>query len=61
MRYKSCAKWPEGTIPHCNDVSRVVEYSEDVATSVCNRLEAEGYGGEGKVFPLHTWVEPEEY
>ena len=61
MRYKSCAKWPEGTCPYSNDVTRVVEYNEDVAKGVCRALEQNGYGGEGKVFPFKTWVENESF
>lgn len=61
MRYKSCAKWPEGTCDFSNNVTRVVEPDKVAAEIVCKKLERSGFGGEGKVFPLKTWIEEESY
>ncbi len=53
-RFKSIAEWPSDS-----DVGR----SEDEhdtrrqAEAVCERLERDGLGGMGQVFPLRTWVE----
>lgn len=57
--YDSIVLWPEevstGKIPN---ESRDSHRSKHAAEVVCGRLEAEGLGGEGKIFPISTRVEP---
>lgn len=56
-QYKSHAQWPEGTLcGYNNDVSNDSHYSYREAYNVCAMLEEQGFGGEGKVFPVDTWV-----
>jgi hypothetical protein len=31
--------------------------TREQAQAVCDMLEREGFGGEGKMFPVKTWVE----
>jgi len=56
MKYKSCAQW--------NSAETGIEYSEDfhaspeAAESVCRMLKRQGFGGQGKFFPVRTWTEP---
>jgi len=33
-------------------------YSESEASGVCSLLHRNGFGGDRKVFPVRTWVEP---
>lgn len=54
--YKSKALWPEGTIAY--NPSEDSHDTESAAFHVCKRLEKEGFGGDGKIFPIRTWVEP---
>jgi len=55
--WKSCCKWEPGT---CHDATP--DYSEDThidrasAIAICRRLRKEGFGGEGKRFPVKTWI-----
>ncbi len=57
--YKSCAEWPKETYTnkYGNSISTDKHGSEEEAQSICRGLEREGFGGQGKVFPLKTWVE----
>lgn len=56
MKYKSCAQW--------NKDETGIGYSEDfhssleAAESVCRMLRRQGFGGQGKFFPIRTWTEP---
>lgn len=56
--FQSNAIWPAGTCTNQwgNDISSDVHATEEAATNACRMLEKEGFGGEGKVFPLFTWV-----
>jgi hypothetical protein len=58
--HKSFAEWPKGTLCLGDTVTTDSHYSEKEALSVCRILEREGFGGNGKVFPIKTWVEPIE-
>jgi hypothetical protein len=49
--WNSGAQWPDGT------VSKDGHDTEEAAKAVCSRLEREGWGGEGRVLPIRTWVE----
>ena len=56
MYYQSNAQWPKGQYPFGNDVSTDKHLSYQSAECVCAGLEKEGWGGEGKIFPIKTWV-----
>ena len=58
MEYQSNAEWPEGVYKDSFgiNVSSDTHSTRDTAVSVCKRLEKEGFGGEGKHFPIRTWV-----
>jgi hypothetical protein len=51
MKYKSIAEWGDFTTEDTHD-------TQDQAESVCRILERDGFGGQGKVFPKSTRVEP---
>lgn len=52
-RWKSCAQWP-----HQEAITTDTHDTEGAASAVCDLLERWGLGGEGKHFPIKTWVEP---
>lgn len=58
--FSSCASWPKGTAEFSNDVTRDENGSWEQADTICSRLRREGFGGDGKVFPLRTWVEDKD-
>lgn len=58
MKFKSCAQWPKGQYPSGNDITTDEHETEAAAKSICRALEQDGWGGEGKVFPIRTWTEP---
>jgi hypothetical protein len=57
-QFSSNAEWPDciklGRVPN---VSTDTHKSEEMAQAICNRLEQTGFGGDGEVFPIKTWVE----
>ena len=53
----SNAQWPKGTIAGGNDITSDEHLTVGAANAACERLERKGFGGEGKIFPLNTWVE----
>lgn len=59
--HRSIAVWPDtikvGNVEGKNESSDVLG-SKEQAEGVCRLLEREGFGGEGKVFPISTRVEP---
>ncbi len=59
MSWTSNAQWPIGSIcqRRANDKTTDTHDTEAQARAVCRMLESDGLGGEGKVFPLRTWVE----
>lgn len=57
MKYLSCAEWPENTIGRNQKVTTDRHDSKEHADAVCKMLDRDGYGGEGKIFPLRTWTE----
>lgn len=57
MAFTSNAQWPEGTYPSGKDLTMADSHFEKDADRVCELLEKDGWGGEGKVFPIRTWVE----
>jgi len=59
VSWTSNAQWPEGSIcqRRAGDKTTDSHLTEAAARAVCRMLERDGLGGEGKVFPLRTWVE----
>jgi hypothetical protein len=55
--FKSFAQWPEGTCDFSNNISEDKHQTRSAAQSVCTALERDGFGGDGKIFPVKTWVE----
>ena len=57
--WTSNAQWPEGSVcqVRANNTSTDSHLTKAAAQAVCRMLERDGLGGEGKVFPLRTWVE----
>lgn len=58
-RWRSCARWPKGTLSACDppDTSDDTHDTRDQAVAVCFMLRRDGLGGNGTVFPLETWIE----
>lgn len=59
--WRSIAVWPDtikvGNVIGKNE-SDDTHYCEEQAEAVCNLLRKHGFGGDGKVFPISTRVEP---
>lgn len=55
-RFKSNARWPEGTCDHSDNVTEDTHLTHKGAASVCRILEREGFGGEQEIYPLEVWV-----
>lgn len=53
--FTSNAEWPEGTISG-STTSQDIHQTEEAAKAVCDMLEVQGFGGEGKIAPIKTWV-----
>ena len=61
VRARSVAVWPDTiSLGNIANESSDEHDSLEAAYGVCRLLEKEGFGGEGKVFPLSTRVEPIE-
>ena len=58
-RFKSNALWPEGAVRQKRAKNKTCDFheTEAAASAVCRMLERDGLGGEGKIFPIKTWVE----
>lgn len=58
--YKSFAEWPEHVYTNMYDehISEDTHHTEGAAMAVCRTLERDGFGGQGKDFPIRTWTEP---
>ncbi len=52
ISFTSNAEWPHVKPSYDN------HFSHEQAQAVCNGLELRGFGGDGQVFPVKTWVEP---
>lgn len=61
VMFSSNARWPVGTYAFGSDRTSVGEQSARMARVVCEMLASDGWGGEGKIFPLEVWVEPEGF
>jgi len=57
-KFRSIAHWPTGAIGFDNDISTDEHDTEAEAQGVCDLLRRNGLGGDGKVFPLSTAVQP---
>lgn len=59
MKFKSIIYWPNtvslGTV---DNTSEDTHDSFDAAAAVCDMIEQQGFGGEGKIFPIKTLVKP---
>ena len=60
-RWRSNALWPESALStsRSNNVTTDFHLTQPAALAVCRMLERDGLGGEGKIFPIKTWVEEE--
>ena len=56
MKYKSCVEWPEGSVPAIQDYSEVTHDSLAEAEAVITMLKNDGFGGDGKLFPVDTGI-----
>ena len=57
MKYQSNARWPTSLEFLYEDrVSTDTHCTRESAQVVCDMLEEDGYGGQGKIFPEETWV-----
>lgn len=56
VRWRSVAVWPVGVVE--GDRSDDLHDTKEQASGVCALLKQNGFGGDGKVFPLQTYVEP---
>lgn len=54
LPFRSFAKWPKGTV--ANDTSYDDHGTREQAQAVCDLLKLEGFGGDGKVFPVRAYV-----
>lgn len=61
MRHRSIVVWPPGT-PGADEggESHDTHRDKESALAVCRAIERDGLGGDGKIFPLSTRVEPVE-
>lgn len=56
--WKSIAVWPpEVKCGNVNNESSDTHETQGQAEAVCRGLRREGYGGQGKIFPISTRVE----
>jgi hypothetical protein len=57
-KWKSCAEWDK-SIPgfHTCGVTEDEHETKEQAEAVCRMLKREGLGGEGRFYPIRTWVE----
>lgn len=55
--WTSHAEWPKGSLPIIGDKSEDTHATEEDAKAVCDLLQVKGFGGDGDIFPIKTWVE----
>lgn len=58
VKFTSNAGWPQCTYKAGDDVTTDGPHTMAGARAVCDLLAKDGWGGEGKIKPLNTWVEP---
>lgn len=55
--FTSNAEWPDSvSTGRKPNVSTDTHEDRQFAQSICDRLESHGFGGDGKIFPIRTWV-----
>ena len=56
--YQSNALWPDGVCSskYGDNISTDTHSTLEQSAGVCRALRREGFGGEGKVFPLCVWT-----
>ncbi len=60
LQFRSVARWPLNvgiSLDSPNNESSDIHNFSLLARAICARLEREGFGGDGKIFPLETRVE----
>lgn len=60
--FKSVAKWPHPQV-NLGNSENTSDYSHATLSSariICQILENDGFGGDGVIFPIETWVEDED-
>ncbi len=59
QKFKSIAVWPDGIVhnPEGTNITEDFHDTYEQANGVIRRLNREGFGGEGKCFPISTSVE----
>jgi len=62
MKWKSCAEWDRSVYTDANNesISKDTHATPRAAEAVCSMLERDGFGGDGKDFPIRTWTEMEK-
>lgn len=60
VEWQSNVQWPLETYRgmYGDGVSTDKHRNKESALAVCDALKKEGFGCEGKAFPVKTWVEP---
>lgn len=60
QRFQSWARWPHPEVQLGNTLNESTDehLSEQAAWAVVQGLRREGFGGEGRVFPLESGVRP---
>lgn len=56
MTWTSNAMWPCGTLVGGEQVTTDTHETKQQAQAVASMLERDGFGGDGEVFPVRTWV-----
>jgi len=58
--FKSVAKWPQSVnLANSENISDDSHATLTSARIICDKLRKNGFGGDGKIFPIETWVEDE--
>lgn len=63
MTFTSHAKWPTGAginLGNTENESTDTHGDRESAETVCRMLQERGFGGDGQMFPLRTWVTSDE-
>ena len=55
-RWLSCTRWPHMLGFLNNNMTTDEHGTKEQAEAVCMMLTRDGLGGEGKIYPLRTWV-----
>jgi len=55
--FTSCAEWPKDAGLYCQNPTKDTHATWKAADAVCRRLMRDGFGGDGEIFPVRTWVE----